>query len=269
MFRREVLASERDREVLVDSALSDAGYVASFGFQWSEIDGYAGKEVMSHGHVFGRFLLPRDFFRGKTLVDVGCGNGRIGRLVAPLADRYVGVDLSEAIFAFPKYTRRPREFTLLRASGTDLPLADRVADVTLCWGVLHHMDDPDAAFAELLRITRPGGTILVYVYPPSLDLRGNLNTFMRGLPPAQAQAMVSRMSDALDAWRDVDPFYAEILANRVWLNFRHSREWQQFQWFDGITPRYHRSIEQHVIDLAQRTAARVTRHRPGSLVIER
>jgi SAM-dependent methyltransferase len=268
MFRRRVQPSERDPEVLVDSQLADAGYVDNVGFEWSQIDGFAGMEVTSHGSLFGRFLLPRNFFQGKTVVDVGCGNGRIGRLIAPLSGHYVGVDLSEAIFAFPKYTKRPRQFTLLRASGTDLPLADHVADATVCWGVLHHMHDPDAGLAELLRITRPGGTILVYVYPPYLDQRGNLSIFMRGLPPATAHAMIERMSDALDQWREVDSFYAEMVAGLVGLGFKHSREWQQFQWFDGVTPRYHLSIEQRITDRAKASARSVTRHWPGCLVIE-
>jgi hypothetical protein len=195
MFRRDVTSSPRDPEVLIDSALADSAYVDSFGFEWTQIDGMAGKEVMTHGHVFGRFVLPRDFFAGKQVVDVGCGNGRIGRLIAPLCDSYIGVDLSEAVFAFPRYISRPRSFKLIQASGTDLPLADAVADAAICWGVLHHMDDPDAALSELFRITRPGGTILLYVYPQHFDVRKNLNHFMRGLPLQRAHQIPTRFDD--------------------------------------------------------------------------
>jgi ubiquinone/menaquinone biosynthesis C-methylase UbiE len=269
MFKREAKPSERDPNVLIDSGLGDTGYVDSFGFEWTHIDGFVGKEVMSHGHVFGRFMLPRDFFNGKTVVDVGCGNGRIGRLIAPLCKSYLGIDLSEAVYAFPKYTQRPTEFKLMRASGTDLPLADSTADVTICWGVLHHMDDPDRAFNELMRVTKPGGALLIFVYPESLDGRKNLNTFMRGLPQAKAHDIISKISDSLDGWREVDSFYAGLLANYVALSFKHSREWQQFQWFDGITPRYHWSISKKVAELAGRMAKRVSTYRPGCYYIEK
>ena len=102
-FRRKVNPSPRDPRVLVDSELKDKSYVESFGFEWTEIDGFVGKESMLHGHVFGRFLLPNNFFAGKTVIDVGCGNGRIGRLVAPFAKEYLGLDLSDSVYAFPNY----------------------------------------------------------------------------------------------------------------------------------------------------------------------
>ena len=60
------------------------------------------EESMLHGHIFGRFLLPNNF-AGKTVIDVGCGNGRIGRLVAPFAKEYLGLDLSDSVYAFPNY----------------------------------------------------------------------------------------------------------------------------------------------------------------------
>ncbi len=269
MFRRPVTPSTRNPEILVDSQLGDAAYVDSFGFEWTAIDGFAGKEVMSHGHIFGRFLLSPHFFTGKKVVDIGCGNGRIGRLIAPFCASYCGVDLSEAIYAFPRYIKKPPEFTLVRASGTDLPLDDAVADITVCWGVVHHMNDPDAGLAELLRVTKPGGVILIFVYTAHFDFRANLNAFVRGLPADRSHALLDELSDQLDSWREVDSSYAERLAGQVGLGFRHSREWQKFQWFDGITPRYHWSLDKRIAAWAEKVGRRVACHRPGCFYIEK
>ncbi|HWA50743.1 MAG TPA: class I SAM-dependent methyltransferase [Dongiaceae bacterium] len=269
MFRREMKRSERDPEVLIDPKLGDAGYVDSFGLEWQSFDGFVGKEAMSQGHVFGRFMLPKDFFAGKQVVDIGCGNGRIGRLIAPLCAAYAGADLSEAVYSFPKYTQRPASFTLLRASATDLPFADACADVTLCWGVLHHVDAPDTAFAELVRVTRPGGIILLYVYPQGLDGRKNLNAYARGLPMNRNHAILDQLSDALDEWFEVDSFYAGLLANGMAMAFKQSKPWQKFQWFDGITPRFHWSLEKRVPDLAQAAGLSVASYRPGCFVLRR
>ena len=116
---------------MLDSELKDKSYVKSFGFEWTEIDGFVGKESMLHGHIFGRFLLPKNFHDEKTVVDVGCGNGRIGRLVAPLAKNYIGLDLSDSV-----YVSELLEAKNIIVSGTNLPL--NVGDVTICWGTSSH-----------------------------------------------------------------------------------------------------------------------------------
>jgi SAM-dependent methyltransferase len=246
MFRRELTPSTVDPEVLIDSNLSRSEYVDSFGFEWQHLDTYADKEALSHGHLFGRFLLGRDHFLGKAVVDVGCGNGRIGRIICAQAGSYVGVDLSESVYAFPKLIPRPPSFKLVRASGTDLPLSDAVADVTLCWGVLHHMDDPEAAMRELIRVTRPGGEILVFVYPKHFDARKNLNGLWKFLPTQRQRHHIESISDALDHWNAVDPFFATQLANGLALSFKASRDLQILQWFDGVTPHYHWSLQEQV-----------------------
>ena len=269
MFRRPVSPSDQAANVLIDSALGSTAYADSFGFEWTHIDGFAGKEVMSHGHVFGRFMLARDFFQGKTLIDVGCGNGRIGRLIAPLCGSYIGMDLSEAIYSFPDYTVKPSAFTLVRASATDTPLADNLSDVTMCWGVLHHVDQPRLAFDELVRVTKPGGTILVFVYPDSFDGRKNLNTFMRGLPLDRSHLILEQISDQLDEWKQIDSFYADLLANHLALSFKQSQAWQRFQWYDGVTPRFHWALEKPVQQWAAEYGLSVSSFRTGCFRMEK
>jgi ubiquinone/menaquinone biosynthesis C-methylase UbiE len=240
-FSRQMIPSERDPRVLVDSQLPDADYVNTFGFEWTQIDGFVGKEVMSHGHIYGRFRLPADYFHGKVVVDVGCGNGRIGRLVAPSAERYLGLDLSEAVFSFPNYLRTAN-VQLCRASGTDLPLKDEIADVTICWGVLHHMDDPERALGELRRITKPGGEILVFIYSDAYAARENFNRFVKHIADDIKHELIENTSDYLDAWREVDKLYADLLSQNLFMSVKQSREWQIFQWYDGVSPAFHHSL---------------------------
>ena len=53
-----------------------------------------------------------------------------------------------------------------------IPAADDTFDVTLLALVADHLEDLDAAFVELRRVTRPGGTVVFTVLHPAMNLRG-------------------------------------------------------------------------------------------------
>ena len=243
MFKRPLSPHPAAPHILVDAALlTEPEYTSSFGFEWTKIDGFVGKETMSHGHLFGRFLLPADFFCGKVVADIGCGNGRIGRLITRDCQKYIGLDVSDSLTVFPTYIEGYENVTLIRASATNLPFEDESVDVALCWGVMHHTDRPEKTLEELVRIVKPGGDILIYVYPPALDGRRNFNQLICELPHDITFNLVESTSDEVDAWCEVDDFYGNIVAQQLHMSRKHSREWQIFQWFDGISPRYHWSL---------------------------
>ena len=267
-LKRAVKPCDRDPRVLLDSDLKGKDYVDSFGFEWTQIDGFVGKESMSHGHIFGRFMIPKNFFSDKTVVDVGCGNGRIGRLVAPFASNYFGADLSESVYAFPNYLDK-NNITLIRASGTNLPLRDKLADVTICWGVLHHMDEPMKGFEELLRVTKPGGSILIFIYSKSYKARRNLNQFSKHLNQESSHDLLASVSDYLDTWREVDEFYANNLSKNLFMSVKKSREWQIFQWYDGITPQFHWDLEGQLESLFKERGITFVKTQEGCYRIEK
>jgi SAM-dependent methyltransferase len=84
-------------------------------------------------------------------LDAGCGEGEsIVRLGHLLPGRIAAVDLSEEAVAFTA-RRIPRAETAV-ASLYELPFADDAFDLVLCLEVLEHLDDPEAAVAELARV---------------------------------------------------------------------------------------------------------------------
>lgn len=244
IFKRSLVKSKIDPRVLIDVDVNEANYSDNFGLEWTEFDGYHAKESLSHGHLFGRFFLPKNYFDNKLVLDVGCGNGRLGRFMCASAKSYVGIDLSESVYAFPNYTNT-ENIILCRSNGTDLPTNDEVSDITVCWGVLHHMDDPQKGLHELIRSTKIGGEILIFIYPQTFDFRMNLNCFVKHIPPALLHEILSNTSDLIDSLSEVDQYYGNSLANGMSLGIKKSREWQLFQWFDGISPQYHWSLEKY------------------------
>jgi ubiquinone/menaquinone biosynthesis C-methylase UbiE len=109
---------------------------------------------------FGRILeLVRAQLPCEAFLDAGCGDGRyLEALAAELPPRRAGVDISERILE----TARARvDSDLRQASLEALPFADGEFDLVLSTQVIEHVPDADAAVAELARVLRPGGTLVL------------------------------------------------------------------------------------------------------------
>ena len=110
-------------------------------------------------------LMPASL-RGQTVLDAGCGSGRyMLHALRRGAARVTGVDLSS-----PMLKRAEAELTALHADApvalvqgnlAALPLPDAQADLSVCGLVVGHLDDLAQSLAELRRVTRPGGTLLL------------------------------------------------------------------------------------------------------------
>lgn len=262
IFSRTLTESKIDPRILLDKEIDESNYSDNFGLEWTKFDGYSGKESLSHGHLFGRFVLPSNFFANKFIVDVGCGNGRLGRFMYPTAKTYLGIDMSESVYSFPKYSNS-ENVILCRSSGTNLPIKNGISDITVCWGVLHHMHDPEKGLNELIRTTKIGGEIIIFIYPTNFDFRKNLNTFAKNIDSEVLHKILNQTSDLIDSLSEVDNYLGSSLANGMALSIKRSREWQLFQWFDGISPKYHWSLEKFLDSLLSEKIKLLAKTAPG------
>ena len=98
-------------------------------------------------------------------LDVGCGTGRLMSMTA--GDGAVfGVDRSRGML---QVLRREGRGSAARAATDALPFADGSLDLVWCAAVLHHLPDPRrvaATIAEMLRVTRPGGHVVIWDHNP-------------------------------------------------------------------------------------------------------
>ncbi|HEX7525487.1 MAG TPA: methyltransferase domain-containing protein [Gaiellaceae bacterium] len=105
------------------------------------------------------FVLPRGDERA---LDVGTGAGALALALAPLVREVVGVDPVPELLALAR--ERARAFPnveLVEGDGTALPFPAASFDLAATIRMLHHVARPELVLAELTRVTRLGGHILV------------------------------------------------------------------------------------------------------------
>lgn len=106
--------------------------------------------------------LLADYIDGKEVLEVGCGTGLILDRVAQRAQRAVGIDISKGML----HQAVARGLDVAQGDVTALPFADESFDVVYSFKVLAHIQDIDRALAEMARVTRPGGHLLLEFYNP-------------------------------------------------------------------------------------------------------
>lgn len=108
-----------------------------------------------------RYVFAARYAAGARVLDVGCGPGYGAARLAAVARCCLGVDADPAALAYARaHYRRPNlGFAQMRAQRLALP--DGVADLATCFEVVEHLLDEHALLAELARVLRPGGWLLL------------------------------------------------------------------------------------------------------------
>jgi ubiquinone/menaquinone biosynthesis C-methylase UbiE len=144
---------------------------------------------------------------GKSVADVGCGKGRFARIVKERnpGATVVALDLAEAMLR-----GIPPDIEPVAASMTALPLATEAFDGAYATESLEHAVDVPAAVAELARIVKPGGRIVII--DKNAEAWGRLKTpeWEQWFGRKELEKLLSRhcrevTSQPLSYWEDVEP----------------------------------------------------------------
>jgi len=126
-------------------------------------------------HIIQRELANLE--PGATVVDLGCGAGSILARTTRDHDFAVATDHDPVLLATAKLTgSKPVQLDL----DADLPLASASVDVVLSTDVIEHIVEPNRALAEMCRVMRPGGTVIVFT-PPYDSARWNIAEWLHRL----------------------------------------------------------------------------------------
>ncbi len=142
-------------------------------------DGPAGQmlplgSILSLHEPLAGHLLKRKFdvSRFRDILDVGSGAGQLLRhllkFAAPEA-RIVACDLSTQMLRRARRRLRSDRPVLCTADITCLPFGDESFDCVTCGWVLEHLPDPRPGLAEMARVLRPGGSVLIMATEDTLS----------------------------------------------------------------------------------------------------
>ena len=95
--------------------------------------------------------------RGAVVLDVGGGPGYFAEAFRAAGAAYAGADPDVGELT----ARGEVGANTVRASGLRLPFADASLDLTYSSNVLEHVPEPEAMASEMVRVTKPGGTVLI------------------------------------------------------------------------------------------------------------
>lgn len=122
--------------------------------------------------------LPGEW-RGRVVLDLGCGGGLMAAPLAAAGARVLGIDI--ALAALRDGIASGGGHRAVLADLAELPIADGTADVVLLADVLEHVAAPAAVIAAAARALRPGGHLFVNTIHRTLRSRLLAITLAEGL----------------------------------------------------------------------------------------
>jgi SAM-dependent methyltransferase len=137
-------------------------------------------------------LAFADLRGDERALDSGTGAGALAFALAPLVREVVGVDLVPELLAEARARAEGMpNVSFVEGDATELPFEDYSFDLAGSLRTLHHIARPELVVAELTRVTRPGGHLLVIDQIAPIDpvAAAELNRFESARDPSHTRAL--------------------------------------------------------------------------------
>ena len=119
---------------------------------------YGGQTQIEHLH---RYLLARDWCRGKDVLDVASGEGYGTALLAQVANSATGLELAQDAVEHATVSYVAPNLRFVAGDARKLPLPDAAFDIVVSFETIEHFAEQQVFLKEIQRVLRPGGLLIV------------------------------------------------------------------------------------------------------------
>ena len=124
------------------------------------------RDLVARASWYGK-MIDAEIPYGASVIDVGCGTGQLPCFLALKDRRVMGVDYSQHSLDLARTLADRlalKNVSFKRVNILDWDMPNEAFDYVFCNGVLHHTGDPYGGFQNLVKITKPGGYVVVGLY---------------------------------------------------------------------------------------------------------
>lgn len=153
---------------------------------------FADNPAHAQASALALILAASDLSAGDEALDVACGPGLLTAAIARSARRVVGVDVVPAMLARAERERAARGLDNLSFQLGDarkLPFDDAAFDKVFTRFSFHHLMEPAHTLAEMVRVCRPGGAVIVIDATPPAALRAAYDAMELLRDPSHVKAL--------------------------------------------------------------------------------
>lgn len=187
---------------------SDTNTKKSFADKWNNNKDLAFENTLQEGSEIQNWILNRNSWNNlselqsflkdkKQILDAGCGNGRVTKLLrdnSSTTTKVVGIDLVAHKVAEENLKNDDNVFFYEKDLLNDLSDLG-FFDFIYSQEVLHHTKNPKQAFNNLVKILAPNGTIAIYVYKKKAPIREYTDDYIRDIIKNYSYDEAMKVSD--------------------------------------------------------------------------
>jgi GT2 family glycosyltransferase/ubiquinone/menaquinone biosynthesis C-methylase UbiE len=108
-----------------------------------------------------RYVFLLELAAGKSILDIGSGEGYGAALLAKTASSVIGIDIDSATVAHANRTYQNPNLSFLVGSYDRIPLQDGSVDVVTSFETIEHQDEHHEMLTEIKRVLKPGGVLII------------------------------------------------------------------------------------------------------------